>query len=207
MKPTDLESHAVADRTILQLEAEETLHLLERARAGDRDALEVLTARYLPRLRRWASGRLPGWARDLADTDDLVQDTLLRTLKGLDGFAPTHEGALQAYLRQAVMNRIRDEVRRVSRRPPIDRISDQQPGAEPSPLEQAIGQATFERYEQALLQLRPGDREAIIARVEMGGSYEEVAVALQKPTVDAARMAVGRALIRLAEAMGHDRHA
>jgi RNA polymerase sigma-70 factor (ECF subfamily) len=59
-----------------------------------------------------------------------------------------------------------------------------------------------ERYEAALASLSDDDREAIVARVELGGTYEEVAAALGKPTADAARMAVGRALLRLAEAMG-----
>lgn len=47
---------------------ESTLSLLERARAGDDNALNDLFARYAPPLRRWASGRLPRWARDLSDT-------------------------------------------------------------------------------------------------------------------------------------------
>src|SRR5688500_19892281 len=51
-----------------------TLNLLQRARAGDADALDALIGRFLPRLQRWATGRLPGWARDLADTHDLVQE-------------------------------------------------------------------------------------------------------------------------------------
>ena len=94
-----------------------TLDLLQRARAGDQDALNALFGRYLPPLRRWARGRLPRWTRDLRDTDDLVQETLVQTLGRLDAFEPRHEGALQAYLRQAVVNRVRDEVRRVGRRP------------------------------------------------------------------------------------------
>ena len=65
-------------------DAESSMALLKRARAGDRQALEALTARYLPRLRRWASGRLPRWARDLADTEDLVQETVLQTFKRID---------------------------------------------------------------------------------------------------------------------------
>ncbi len=94
-------------------EIESTFRLLDRFKAGDREALERLYARYLPRLRRWASGRLPQWARDLADTQDLVQETLLQTFNKMGAFEPQHEGAFQAYLRQAVMNRIRDEIRRV----------------------------------------------------------------------------------------------
>src|ERR1700752_2019945 len=96
---------------------ESSLALLERARAGDRDALDALMARHLPRLRRWASGRLPQGARDVADTQDLVQDTLLQTFKRIGQFESRGEGALQAYLRQGILNRIRDEHRRAGRRP------------------------------------------------------------------------------------------
>jgi RNA polymerase sigma-70 factor (ECF subfamily) len=59
--------------------------LLVRARSGDHAALDRLFLRHLRPLQRWASGRLPGWARGLADTDDLVQDTLLHTLKRVGG--------------------------------------------------------------------------------------------------------------------------
>src|SRR4051812_35099459 len=87
-----------------------TADLLQRARLGDADALNELFARYLPSLRRWARGRLPKWTRDLRDTEDLVQETLVQTLKHIGSFQPRHEGALQAYLRQALVNRVRDEV-------------------------------------------------------------------------------------------------
>ena len=68
-------------------------------------------------------------------------------------------------------------------------------------LEAAIGQEAVERYEAALARLRPDDREAIVARVELDCSYEEVAQALGKPTAGAARVAISRALVRLAEEM------
>src|SRR2546428_405791 len=100
-------------------EPESTVRLIERARAGDELALGQLFARHLRPLRRWASGRLPKWARSIADTDDLVQDTLLQTFKRIEAFEPRHAGALHAYLRQAVLNRIRDELRRKGRRPDV----------------------------------------------------------------------------------------
>ena len=95
---------------------ESTVSLLQRAQAGDQEALEVLMARYVPRMTRWASGRLPRWARDIAETSDLVQETLLKTLKHLDRFDVRGEGAFQAYLRQAIANRIAEEFRRHARR-------------------------------------------------------------------------------------------
>jgi RNA polymerase sigma-70 factor (ECF subfamily) len=178
-----------------------TFQLIERARAGDEEALERLFARHLKPLQRWARGRLPKWARDLADTDDLVQDTLLQTFKRIGAFEPRRVGALQAYLRQAVLNRLRDELRRKGRQPHATELDGLEADGSQSPLEEAIGREAVERYERALQRLRPEEREAIIARVEMDYSYEELAGALGKPTPDAARKAAQRALVRLAEEM------
>jgi RNA polymerase sigma factor (sigma-70 family) len=180
---------------------ESTFALIERVRAGDRDALERLMARHVAPLRRWISGRLPRWARDLADTDDLVQDTLLRTFSKMEHFEPRSVGALHAYLRQAVLNRLRDELRRKGRAPAIIDLDDVRLESRESPLEEAIGQQAVERYEAALARLRPEEREVIIARVEMDYSYEEMAEALDKPSAEAARKAARRALLRLAEEM------
>jgi RNA polymerase sigma factor (sigma-70 family) len=183
------------------VEAESTFHLIERARAGDQQALERLFALHLKPLQRWARGRLPKWARDLADTDDLVQDTLLQTFKRIEDFEPRRVGALQAYLRQAVLNRIRNELRRKGREPHATDFDGIEVESVESPLEQAIGREAVERYEAALHRLTADEREAIIARVEMGYSYEELAEALGKPTPEAARKAARRALVRLAEEM------
>ena len=179
-----------------------SLTLLERARAGDRAAMESLVARYLPRLQRWASGRLPRWARDLADTQDLVQETLFQTFQRIEGFDSRGEGALQAYLRQAILNRIRDELRRAKRWPLRTELDSQAEGNARSPLEEAIGQEAIERYEQALARLRPEDRELVVARIELGHTYQEIADLLEKPTANAARMAAERAVIRLVKELG-----
>lgn len=182
-------------------EAESTFQLIQRFREGDRQALEQLFARHLPRLERWAKGRLPRWARDVADTQDLVQETLLQTFNRIDAFQPEREGALQAYLRQAVMNRIRDEIRRRGRRPAKVELEETEVDKARSPLEEAVGMEEIERYENALARLRPEERETIILRVELGYTYEEVAGLLGKPTSDAAHKATKRALVRLAEEM------
>jgi RNA polymerase sigma factor (sigma-70 family) len=181
-----------------------TFNLVEQAQSGDAEALNQLFARFLPSLRRWASGRLPRWTRDLMDTDDLVQETVVRAVKRIDHFESRHEGALQAYLREAVVNRIRDEVRRAKRSPVAVALDDDQSDRGASPLESAIGAEALDRYETALARLRPEDREAIVARVELDGSYQAVAQALGKSSADAARMAVSRALLRLAEEMSRE---
>ena len=157
--------------------------------------------RYLPRLSRWASGRLPHWARDLSDTDDLVQDTMIRSVANLGHFEARGEGALEAYLRGAVMNRIRDEIRRRRRTPVQSPLDSTIPATGQSPLESAIGGEVLEKYDRALDRLEPETREAVIARIEMGCSYAEIAELMEKSSPDAARMMVSRALLKLAEEM------
>ena len=181
-----------------------TIDLLERLRNGDDGAVNELVERSLPSLKRWARGRLPTWARSLAETQDLVQDAIVRAMPHLKTFEARHPGALQAYLRQAIANRIRDEIRKVQSRPVVhDTVSGVEDGA-PSPLEHVIGRERLERYEKALARLEPPEREAIIARLELQQSYEEVALALGKPTAGAARMAVTRAVRHLITAMNEN---
>ena len=184
----------------------QTSDLLRRARAGDEEALNDLFRRHLPSLRRWARGRLPRWTRDLRDTEDLVQETLAQTFRRLDAFEPRHDGALRAYLRQALINRVRDEVRRVNRAPMPASLesSDGFVAADASPLEEAIGSEALHRYEAALQRLKPDERNLIIARVEMQQTYQQIAAAHGKASPDAARMAVTRALVALAREMDVD---
>jgi RNA polymerase sigma-70 factor, ECF subfamily len=185
-------------------EVESTLRLIERARGGDPEAVDRLFARYLKPLTRWATGRLPKWAREVTDTDDLVQDTLLRTFKRIGEFEPRGVGSLQAYLRQAVLNGVREELRRKGRQPEATDLDGLEADSHLSPLEQAIGAEAVGRYERALERLKPAEREAVIGRVEMGYSYEELAEVLGKPSADAARKAAQRALVRLVEEMDGD---
>jgi RNA polymerase sigma-70 factor (ECF subfamily) len=184
---------------------ESTALLLARVREGDLAAREALFHRYLPLLQRWAHGRLPSHARGLADTGDLVQITLVRALHRLEEFEPRREGAFLAYLRQALLNALRDEIRRAGRRPGGAEVDESIPDPRPSGLEEVVGRETLERYEAALAALTGEQREAVILRIEFGYTHEQVAEALGKPTANAARMVVSRALLRIAEAMGEQR--
>jgi RNA polymerase sigma-70 factor (ECF subfamily) len=185
--------------------AESSFELVIKARAGDRDALNTLLDRYDSRIRRWAHGRLPKAARGASETNDLVQQTLMKVYLKIDQFEPRHPGAFQGYVWTTLWNCIRDVARTHRRAGPSNPIDDDIPSYEPSPFEIALGRETLARYERALEALRPEDREAIVARIELGLPYTEVAAALGKPTVAAAQMAVSRALVKLAEGMAHDR--
>ena len=62
------------------------------------------------------------------------------------------------------------------------------------------------RYDVALQRLRESDREIIVARVELGLDYGKIAELLEKRSIPSARVAVSRALVRLAVEMGVERH-
>jgi RNA polymerase sigma-70 factor (ECF subfamily) len=180
-----------------------SLTLLIRMQNGDAEAREELVRRYWPRLQRWARGRLPANTRDLYDTTDLVQETMLMALHRLEEFEPEHDGALQAYLRVAILNRIRTLAKRAQIRGEKVDLDSGILDHTPSPLEQAVGREAVERYERALGRLRPDDRHAIQLKIELDVPYPDIARELGKPTVTAARMAVSRALARLAREMRH----
>jgi RNA polymerase sigma-70 factor (ECF subfamily) len=185
------------------IDALPSLILLDRLKHGDAKARDELVRRYWPRLQRWAHGRLPAGARDLHDTTDLVQETMVAALRRLDEFEPEHDGALQAYLRTAILNRIRKVAKRAGARGEKIEMDSGVLDRSPSPLEQAIGRETLERYERALRRLRPDDREAIHLKLELALPYSEIAREMGKPTLTAARKAVSRALARLAREMQH----
>ena len=173
------------------------MELLVKAREGDRAAVEALLQRCLPGLRRWAHGRLPAAARASLDTGDLVQETVLHVLRRLDTFEPRHVGAMQAYLRQSVINRIRDEVRKIGRQPAPSELPDDLASDLTSPLEAVVEAEAYERYRAALSHLSPREREMIVARIEVQWSLAEIAERFGMRTADAARMAVSRALRKL----------
>jgi RNA polymerase sigma-70 factor (ECF subfamily) len=188
----------------LTVSQETSLSLLARAKNGDAVAMEALMGRYLTRLQRWASGRLPSQARSLVDTDDLVQDVLFSTFRRLQHFQPRHDGALVAYLREAVANRIRNEVRRAS--PVVDGSMelDLLPSPGPSPLDTVMTVQALGRYELALSRLDENDRAAIIGRFEMGYSFDALARAMNRPSAEAARKLTERAVRRLVALMQTD---
>ena len=170
-----------------------TYEVLQRALRGDSAAKEVLCTRLVPYLRRLATRRLPRWAREGADTDDLVQEAIFRTL-ARPGYMKDRPD-FRAYLRRALLNAIHDRVEKARRKGqiPVDAV----PGP-PSPLEELIGKERIARFEAALERLSPEDRELVVCRVEFNMTHREIAEETGRPSPDAARMAVARALVRLA---------
>lgn len=188
-----------------QRDLNSTISLFYQAQHGDTLSLELLYKRYLPRLSRWARGRLPGKARPLVDTGDIVLETLGHFLGKIQEFKPRHDGSLMAYLCTAIQNRIRDTYRYASRRPDhVDVASEMLVSNERSPYELCVDRETRERYARALAKLSEDERAAVTMKVELAFGPTEIAKALGKSSPDAARMYTQRAIQKLAREMGHD---
>ncbi len=187
----------------MQNSLESTATLLNRVKTGDNDAQEKLCSVYLPILTKWAHGRLPSYARDMTETNDMVQVTLIKALEKIDTFKPDREGSFLAYLRKILLNNIRTEIRRYTRQSAKKKMFNdvEVVDTDASIIEQAIGLETLEKYENALANLSQKPREAVILRVEFGFSFPEVAEAMNMPSANSARMMVSRALLKLSELM------
>ena len=148
---------------------------------------------------------MPAKARGFADTDDLVQITLLRVLKQLERFEPRHEGAFLAYLRRILINAMRNEIARSATRGQQEEVGEGLLDPGPSPLESVLGRDMLDRYEAAFATLGEEQQEAVFMRVEMGLTYEQIAEAMDKASANTARMICARAIARLAERMEEPR--
>ena len=182
---------------------EETVELLHRVRAGDDAAVDELLARILPRLRRWAHGRLPRASRGMLETGDIVQMVAAKAVRRLAGLEIDRSVALGYYLRQAVANEIATQWRRADRSPIETSLGDSLAAADTSPLDRLIGLERLQRYEAALARLDVAERDAIVGRFEFAYDYDELAKYLGKPSSGAARVAVHRAVKRLTQQARH----
>ena len=177
--------------------------LLERAHRGSRSAVGALFERYGVWLRRWARSRLPSRARGAVDTSDIVQDALHHTFARFTSFRSRQTSVLRMYLRRAVQNRIRDELRRVARRGdavlPDRRVLRSDAGA--PQLKEILDGETWRRYLDALRRLPARDRRLIVGRAELGYTSDQLAFMERLPSPAAARGALRRALVRLTDLM------
>ncbi len=171
------------------------------------DRLSELSDRYAFHFERWAEGRTPIWARGAFDTHDMVRQTLIDVARTMEHVDPGRDDALLARVRRALYDNVLDRVRAAR-----DEVSaatrhlDASLSPELSLHDPALGADLLERYEAALKRLPPLDREAVIARAELGLPWSDVTDILEKPGVAAARITVSRALVRLAREMSHERH-
>ncbi|MEZ4655520.1 MAG: RNA polymerase sigma factor [Candidatus Eisenbacteria bacterium] len=177
-----------------------TQTLVERAAGGDAVALDLVCRRLRPQLVGWTRGRLPERVRSLLDTEDLVHDAMIGAIRNLRTFESRGEGSFFRYIQTAILNRIRKEAVRLGARS-ADEITNEIASPDPSPAQEALGQRAYETYRAALDRMSPMEQDLIIGHVELHLSAADLAIHTGKPSVDAARMALRRALENLARGM------
>jgi len=189
-----------------------TWFLVSAAQKGDRDALDRLFRRHLPRVRQIVAFRVGCRIRDVETVEDLVQETAARAIAALPGFEPGSDGSFRNWLARCAETAVADRFRRLQagKRGPGKVRAFSEIGTEsgslsasifaaegPTPSEVAMGKEADERLEEAMRKLPEHDREAIILRKLCGMSYTEVAKNLGFEKEGSARQAVARALYKL----------
>ena len=159
----------------------------------------ALVTECLPSIRRFAHRRLPAAARGPLETCDLVQEVALRMLSRRHDFDVRHPFAVQGYMSKAIMNLVRDEARRLTRRPPMDALPEdgEVPSAGPSPLDRVVKDDLTATYRLAMGRIKPKDQALIVARFQHAKSAQDIEREFAFPSTNAARVAVSRAVFAL----------
>jgi len=189
---------------------EQTIDLVNRAHAGDREALNELVTRYYERVRRIVRLRLGAALRARMGSDDILQEVFLEAVRNFDRFEMREEGSLINYLACIAEHRIRDAADRnsaakrdASREVPLtvqegsqDLDRDLTGGGLP-PAEGASLSEQVALLEAAIDKLSAPDRELILLHDYAKASWPMVAEQTGRASPDAARMAHAEAVRRL----------
>lgn len=169
---------------------------LERARAGDGDALaDVYRALSGPLLSYLATQ-----VRRREDAEDLVGEVFVAVVRDVARFEGDATG-FRAWVYRIATNRAIDHARRVSRRPeaPLAEADERPDPADPE--EQAIARAERERVWRAVRGLPEQQRRVIGLRLAAGLTSAEIAAVLGKG-LGAVKAIQHRALRNLARSLG-----
>ncbi len=182
-----------------------TTELVARSQAGDQAAFAALMGRFTPRLSGFLHSRLPPARRALTDTDDALQEIRLKVWQALPRFEPRGIGSFWWFMRQVARNRVTDEWRKAARRSEVTAATGAAKGVAPEPIDPAatpqgaaISVEEQELFEEALATVPEQARCAVVLRLELGLDYGGIARDVGYPSPDAARVAIRRALVKVA---------
>jgi RNA polymerase sigma-70 factor, ECF subfamily len=192
-----------------------TQALLQRVQTGDKEALNELYNRYLMRVLAAVRARLGAELRGKLESWDVVQDALLASLKNVQSFNQSSEGAFLNWLAKVVENRIRDQLDYIRAEKRDHRLEKPLAGVRspessvpldiperdsmPTPSQVLMLSEDLARLERAMDRLPEESRELIVAVKIEGRTYQEIAQTSGK-SADAVRMQVNRALLALTKA-------
>ncbi len=189
-----------------------TQHLVVLAKDGDKSALNQLYRVYAERVRWIVRFRMSKELRSKLESMDLVQDTFIHALSGLENFTYKNEGDFVRWLAKIAENELRGNLKKlhaakrdIRREVPLGGYGPTTAGgfvgtAEPiqatTPSVIMSKKEDLAKLAKAIDELKPEYREAIVLTKIEGLSYKEIAGRLDK-TSEAIRKLVSRAMAEL----------
>ena len=176
--------------------------LIERARAGQLNAFNLLVSRH----ERAVYNVALRYLRSPEQAEDVTQDAFIRAYRSLDTFRNDAGEGFRAWLLRITANRALDVLRASSRRPSesLDRRLDHEEsawepeGVDESPLEFTTRDELGVKLERAIGQLHPDQRLVIILSDIQGLPYDEIATIAGVP-VGTVKSRINRGRARLRE--------
>ncbi|MCA8971185.1 MAG: sigma-70 family RNA polymerase sigma factor [Planctomycetes bacterium] len=178
--------------------------LVDSASGGDRESLELLLTRMLPKLRAFVSVRVGTHLLARETPDDLVQSCCREVLEDLPTFEYRGEASFRKWLFLSALNKIRDRAayhRRQKR--DFDReVAQDDVGGSPAilslltPSRAAAGREELARVESAFRSL-PADYQSVLVMSRIAGlDHATIAEELER-TPGAVKVLLHRATARL----------
>jgi len=174
--------------------------LLERARSGDREALETLFASEEARLHEWLRTRIGAHLRRKLDVEDALQETLARAVRSFASFEDRGDGSLFRWL-CSIGEHVILKAAELDRRKPMLTLRHEVEARGASPSKALRREERFDRLQAALDGLPEEYRQVIrLARIE-GLPIRDVANRMDRSPA-AVSMLLSRALRKLREGFG-----
>ena len=163
--------NAATSETRTQTPAAQLLEHVARARAGDREAFDIVAGSVVDRL--YSIARLILRDADLAE--DAVQETLVRCWRDL----PTlrDDARFDAWIRRLLMNSITNEFRRAGRQRTAIRVLR----LDTTTADESEDVATREQLTRGFERMTLDHRKILVLRLYLGLSLEETAATLGIP--------------------------
>jgi len=185
-----------------------TCVLVRRAQEGNKEALEFLFSRYLPRVKRIVSLKMGYDLRNLFENDDIVQDAMLQAFRSLPSYRGGSNAGFLSWISRCVENRIVDAIRKQTARKRCPHVNSRAVSVKlgslsgipdmkqmrPSQICQA--KELRGKIDEAFASLSEHFREVLTLRLLCGMSYREIAQELGFASEGSARSVVSRALLR-----------
>lgn len=183
--------------------------LLRQAIEGDRASLAQLLLVHYDSLHRHIRARIPAELQGLVRSEDVLQQTFVRTAEAIANFQARHDQAFRGWLQVIADNLVRDACKRRRRErrageggpstmsSPLHRLI----GAQTSPSRRAMRGEAIRDMKTALTHLPSDQQDVLRRRYFLGQSLDEIAAETGR-TKDGVRSLCFRARKSLRAAMG-----